>query len=73
MIGRWIVGIAIFLHGSVRYRYIKKFFHNLLENPAYPYKKIFDYVMMVMIGISVYILIRHVKHEVNRDWLFFNN
>ncbi|PHM16651.1 MAG: potassium transporter TrkA [Sulfuricurvum sp. PD_MW2] len=73
MIGRWIVGIAFFLHDSLRYRRVKKFFHNLLENPAYPYKKFFDYTMMVLIVISVYILVHHVKYEVKPDWLFFNN
>jgi len=73
MISRWIVGLAFFLHASPTYRHLKKFASNLLENPNYPYKKIFDYTMMLLIAISVYILIRHVKHEVNRDWLFFNN
>jgi voltage-gated potassium channel len=73
MIGRWIVGIAFFLQASPRYRHVKKFFHNLLENPAYRYKKVFDYVMMVLIVISVYILVHHVKYDVKPDWLFFNN
>lgn len=73
MIGGWIVGIAFFLHASTRYRQTKKFFHNLLENPSYPYKKFFDYTMMALIAMSVYILILHVKHDVNAEWLFFNN
>jgi len=73
MIGRWIVGIAFFLTASPRYRHIKKFFHNLLENPSYPYKKFFDYTMIVLIVISVYILVHHVKYEVKPEWLFFNN
>lgn len=73
MIGRWIVGIAFYLDASPRYRHIKIFFYNLLENPNYPYKKFFDYAMMTLIAISVYILVRHVKHEVSHEWLFFNN
>lgn len=73
MIGRLIVGIAFYLQGSARYRHVKKFFHNLLENPNYPYKKFFDYMMIMFIVISVYILVRHVKHEMSQDWLFFNN
>lgn len=73
MIGRWIVGIAFYLHSSVRYRHYKKFFHNLLENPSYPYKRYFDYTMMALIAASVYILILHVKHDVSPEWLFFNN
>ncbi len=70
---RWIVGIAFFLHASPRYRHVKKFIYNFLENPNYPYKRFFDYAMMVLIAISIYILIRHVKHDVSADWLFFNN
>ena len=73
MIGRLIVGIAFYLHASARYRHIKKFFYNLLENPAYPYKKFFDYTMMALIAMSVYILILHVKNDVSPEWLFFNN
>ncbi|MDD5052659.1 MAG: ion transporter [Sulfuricurvum sp.] len=73
MIGRWIVGLAFFLQASMRYRHTKRFFHNLLENPAYPYKKFFDYMMILLIIVSVYILIRHVKHEVNNQWIYFNN
>ncbi len=73
MIGRALVGIAFYLHGSIRYRRAKKFFYNLLENPAYPYKKFFDYLMIGLIAISVYILIRHVKHDVSPQMLFFNN
>lgn len=73
MFSQWMVGIAFFLHASPRYRHAKKFFHNLLENPSYPYKKFFDYTMMVLIIISVYILILHVKHDVSPKWIFFNN
>ncbi|MDO9055739.1 MAG: ion transporter [Sulfuricurvum sp.] len=73
MIGEWIVGIAFYLHASPRYRHTKKFFHNLLENPSYPYKKFFDYTMMALIAMSVYILILHVKNDVSPEWLFFNN
>jgi len=73
MIGRVMVGIAFFLHGSPLYRRVKKFFFNLLENPNYPYKKVVDYTMIVLIIVSVYILIRHVKHEMAPEWLFFNN
>lgn len=73
MISRAVIGVAFFLHASPRYRHVKKFFYNLLENPAYPYKKIFDYTMITLIIVSVLILIRHVKHEVNPELIFFNN
>lgn len=73
MISRAILGVAFFLHASPRYRRIKKFFYNLLENSSYPYKKIFDYTMIMLIIVSVLILIRHVKHDVSPELLFFNN
>ncbi|HLD23919.1 MAG TPA: hypothetical protein VJA83_08240, partial [Sulfuricurvum sp.] len=73
MIGRWIVRFAFYLHASQRYHHTKKFFYNLLENSSYPYKKFFDYTMIVLIVISVYILVHHVKYEVKPEWLFFNN
>lgn len=73
MISRAILGVAFFLHASPRYRRIKKFFYNLLENSSYPYKKIFDYTMIMLIIVSVLILIRHVKHYVSPELLFFNN
>ncbi|MFZ2891238.1 ion transporter [Sulfuricurvum sp.] len=73
MISSAMVGIAFFLHASPRYRRIKKFFYNLLENSAYPYKKFFDYTMITLIIVSVLILIRQVKHDVNSELLFFNN
>lgn len=73
MFSRWLVGFAFFLNASTRYRHAKRFIYNLLENANYPYKKFFDFTMIAMITISVYILIRHVKHEVSPQWLFFNN
>ncbi|MFA6187903.1 MAG: ion transporter [Sulfuricurvum sp.] len=73
MLSKWLVEFAFFLNASTRYRHSKRFFYNLLENANYPYKKFFDFTMILMIAISVYILIRHVKHEVSPAWLFFNN
>lgn len=73
MIGRLIVGIAFYLQASSRYRHTKRFFYNLLENSSYPYKKFFDYTMILLIVISVYILVYHVKHEMQPEWIFFNN
>lgn len=73
MIGQWVVTLAFFLHSSLRYRSVKNFVYNLLENNNYPYKKYFDSFMILLIFISVYILIRHVKHEMSQSWLTFNN
>jgi len=73
MLGRWVVAFAFFLHSSAAYRRIKNTTYNLLENSNYPYKKYFDFMMIALIFLSVYILIRQVKHEMSLNWLFFNN
>ena len=70
---RIIIDIAYALQASARYRGVKHFFHNLLENSDYPYKRYFDYAMIVLIFVSVFILVREVKFHVNDGWLFFNN
>jgi voltage-gated potassium channel len=73
MLSRWIVDAAFFLNTYRPYQRTKIFFYNLLENQRYPYKKYFDFLMMALIFLSVYILIRSVKHELSHGWLIFNN
>jgi len=73
MFGRMMVAAAFFLNSYLPYRKTKTFFYNFLENPHYPYKKYFDYVMMGLIFLSVYILIYSVKNELSSGWLVFNN
>lgn len=73
MLGRWIVAFAFLLHSSTVYRTAKNATYNLLENSNYPYKKYFDFMMIALIMLSVYILIRQVKYEMSLSWLFFNN
>lgn len=73
MVDRWLVGFAFFLHSYSPYRNAKIFAYNILENSHYPYKKYFDYGMITLIFLSVYILIRQVKYEMSIEWLFFNN
>lgn len=70
---QWIVNLAYFLDSYAPYRKTKFFIYNILENNKYQYKKYFDYLMILMVILSVYILIRHVKHEVSSFWIFFNN
>ncbi len=70
---RTIIDAAYALQASVRYRALKHFFFNLLENSDYPLKRYFDYMMMVLIFASVFILIREVKYHVDDELLFFNN
>lgn len=73
MIGRALAGIAFYLQASPRYRRVKTSVYNVLENHNCFYKKLVDYTMIALIAISVYILIRHVKHDVAPEWLFFSN
>jgi len=73
MLSRWVVGFAFFLHTCHFYQRAKIFFYNLLENQNYKYKKSFDIFMMGLIFLSVYILVRSVKHEIPHGWLIFNN
>lgn len=73
LISRMIIDVAYALQASKRYQGVKRFFHNLMENSDYRYKRYFDYMMMVLIFTSVFILVREVKYHVNDGWLFFNN
>ena len=68
-----MIDAAYALQASVRYRSVKHFFYNLLENGDFPLKRYFDYMMMALIFTSVFILVREVKYHVNDGWLFFNN
>jgi len=65
--------MAYGLKTSPNYKATKNFFHNLLENHAYPYKRYFDLMMMVLIFSSVFILIREVNHPIHDFWSVFND
>ncbi len=71
--GKWIVDASYFLQSNHPYRNVKNSVYNLLENNHYRYKKLFDMFMIGLIFLSVYILIRQVKHELSDGWIFFNN
>lgn len=70
---RFMINSAYALQGSTTYQKIKKFFYNLLENSAYPYKKYFDIFMITLIFASVIILIREVKYESHDALQIFND
>ncbi len=63
-----LVKFAYFLEASPRYKAVKGFFYNLLENDEYPYKKYFDFFMIFVILSSVTLLVMDVKHHVPQ-WL----
>ncbi len=69
-ISRLLVNLAFTLEGSERYKRIKRFFKNLLENEDYRYKRYFDYFMIFLILSSVVIIIEEVKTPISK-WLYY--
>ncbi|WP_281950936.1 ion transporter [Nitrosophilus kaiyonis] len=65
-----LVDIAFLLEGSQRYKKVKLFFKNLLENENYPLKRYFDYFMIFLILSSVIIIIEEVKTPISK-WLYY--
>jgi len=52
------------VEASKKYRKVKDFVYNLIENDNYPYKKYFDFFMIMVILISVTLLVIDVKHHI---------
>ncbi len=73
LLSRLLISLAYNLQNSESYQRRRRFFYNLLENDGYKYKRYFDAFMILLIFISVFVLIREVKHHVSDFLLFFNN
>ena len=73
MLTRLIVYFAYFLKTSQRYRNCKMFFYDLLENPHSKLKSYFDFFMIVLVMLSVFLLIYGVREELGRDSEIFEN
>jgi voltage-gated potassium channel len=63
-----LLSFALFLHASKKYKKIKNFIHDILNNPNNPYKKYVDLSIIFLIVTSVVILIYEVKNPVP-EWL----
>ncbi len=63
-----LVSFSYWLESLPIYNTIKNFFYNLLENDQYPYKKYFDFFMIIIILSSVTILVVDVKEHIPQ-WL----
>ena len=63
-----LLSFAYTLEASRRYKSIKTFVYNLIENDSYPYKKYFDFFMIMVILTSVTLLVIDVKHHIP-PWL----
>ncbi len=66
------VDFSYFLKASKNYQNTKRFFYSLLEEESYPYKKYFDYFMMLLILSSVMLLIRGVKYPLPEYAIIYN-
>lgn len=69
---RLLINFAHFLDTSLWYQHKRRFFHNLLENDDYKYKKYFDIFMMLLIFSSISILIYGVKQDIHENLIIFN-
>ncbi len=68
MITDALIRFAYWVNGSPRYRQVKTFCNDLLNNPDYPYKKYLDSFMIFLILTSVGILVYEVRHPVP-NWM----
>jgi voltage-gated potassium channel len=71
MLTRLIILFAYSLKRSQRYRQIKRFFYNLLENPDCWFKSYFDIFMICLVMSSVFLLIYEVNNELNQTVTLF--
>ena len=60
----FFLSFAYFIESFRAYRRIKSFVYNLIENDQYPYKKYFDFFMIIVILTSVTLLVIDVKHHI---------
>jgi len=72
-IAKHFVDLSYFLQASKTYQTAKRFFYALLEDQSYPYKKYFDYFMMLLILSSVMLLIRGVKYPLPQYAITYND
>lgn len=70
---KFFVDTAYTFQASKAYQGSKAFFYSLLEDDNYPYKKYFDYFMMLLILSSVMLLIREVKYPLPQFAVTFND
>ncbi len=72
-LSRFLISFAYYLRSNAKYQKRRRFFYNLLENDNYKYKHYFDYFMIFLIFVSVFVLIREVHHHVDDVLMFINN
>ncbi|RUM63566.1 MAG: potassium transporter TrkA [Sulfurospirillum sp.] len=70
---KMIVWVAYLLDNSKSYRAFKRFFRRLMNDDTFVLKHYFDAFIIALIFLSVFVLVREVRHPVNPDLLYFNN
>lgn len=73
MLTRLIIYFFYSLKRSPRYRQMKRFFYDLLENPDSSHKRYFDMFMICLVMSSVFLLIYEVNSELNELDAMFEN
>jgi voltage-gated potassium channel len=61
-----IVKFAYLLKNSIRYKNLKHFFYNLLENPNSRYNGYVAFFIISMVLLSVFFLIHEIDHEITQ-------
>ncbi|BCD60422.1 MULTISPECIES: potassium channel protein [unclassified Nitratiruptor] len=69
---KFLIDLAFLLDNSPRYKKIKLFFWNLLNNDDYKYKKYFDIFMIFLIISSVIILIEEVTTPISKILYYYD-
>ncbi len=69
-ISKWLIYLAYYLDDNKKYKEVKKFFYNLLNNQKFKGKLYFDFFMIFLVLVSITILIYDVKHPL--DETFYN-
>lgn len=72
-ISKGFIDLSYTLQASNSYQRTKQFFYSLLEDDTYPYKRYFDYMMMLLILSSVMLLIRQVKYPLPEYAVIYND
>jgi len=73
MLARLLISFAYYLEESKKYKRIKTFFYNLLENPKSKTKPYFDLFIISLVVVTVSILIYDVDHKIPYHLVIIEN
>jgi voltage-gated potassium channel len=73
MLARLLISFAYYLEESKKYKRVKTFFYNLLENPKSKIKPYFDLLIISLVILTVSILIYDVDHKIPYHMVVIEN